>query len=479
MKEIFIERKEFLLRIGIRENGKLVESIVEEKKNEPIIGEIYKGRIKNILPSINSVFIDLGLNKEGYMYYSEELKAKGLKKGQDILVEVIKEPLNDKGAKLSSKVSIPGKYIVLNCYEKGINFSKRITDKQKKNEILDNIKLIDNVGITIRTEGANASIEEINKELNKLYLEFENLDRNMKYSPDIKKLYGEDLSLFKILRNSIGKESIKIYVDNKNDFDKVGSFIEGEENLTLEMYSGIRNLFDVYGLEKELLKLRHNKVNLPCGGYIVIDKTEAMYVIDVNSGKNVKGKSFNKTILETNLEAAEEIGSQIRVRNLSGIILIDFIDMRDRNQKSIVMNTLEESLSSDKGNIKIFPFTELDLVQIARKRQGKSIYEYMEENCGLCKGNGMILKLSYIQGLIRNEILRIQEENSIECFYIEVDSIYRERIQGDLFNFITEIEGLNKEIYLNYVDNIEGFKVEPLIFQSQKDNVSSYRVSLN
>lgn len=479
MKEIFIERKEFLLRIGIRENGKLVESIVEEKKNEPIIGEIYKGRIKNILPSINSVFIDLGLNKEGYMYYSEELKAKGLKKGQDILVEVIKEPLNDKGAKLSSKVSIPGKYIVLNCYEKGINFSKRITDEQKKNEILDNIELIDNVGITVRTEGSNASIEEINKELNKLYLEFENLDRNMKYSPEIKKLYGEDLSLFKILRNSIGKESIKIYVDNENDFDKVSSFIKDEENLTLEMYSGIRNLFDVYGLEKELLKLRHNKVNLPCGGYIVIDKTEAMYVIDVNSGKNVKGKSFNKTILETNLEAAEEIGNQIRVRNLSGIILIDFIDMRDRKQKSIVMDALEESLSSDKGNMKIFPFTELDLVQIARKRQGKSIYEYMEEDCGLCKGNGMILKLSYIQGLIRNEILRIQEENSIECFYIEVDSIYKERIQGDLFNFITEIEGLNKEIYLNYVDNIEGFKVEPLIFQSQKDNVLSYRVSLN
>ncbi|SFC30796.1 Rne/Rng family ribonuclease [Clostridium uliginosum] len=476
MKEIFIERREFLLRIGIREDGKLVESIVEEKKNEPIIGEIYKGRVKNILPAINSVFVDLGLDKEGYLYYSEELKSRDIKKGQDILVEVIKEPLNDKGAKLSSKVSIPGKYIVLTCYEKGINFSKRINDEDKKCEIVNKIELLKDVEITIRTEGANVSIDELQREINKLYEDFKNLDKSMKYSVDIKKLYGEDLSLFKLLRNSIGEELTKIYVDNEVDFQKVGAFINGEENLKLEIYSGVRNIFDFYGLEKELLKLRHNKVNLPCGGYIVIDKTEAMYVIDVNSGKNTKGKNFNKIILETNLEAAKEIGKQIRVRNLSGIILIDFIDMRDRTQKNVVMQQLENSLSSDKGNSRIFPFTELDLVQIARKRQGKSIYEYMEEDCLLCKGCGMILKLSYIEGLVRNEILRIQEGNSIECFYIEIDSVYKERIQGDIFNFIKEIEGLNKEIYLNYVDNIEGFKVEPLIFQSQKDNVARHKV---
>ena len=136
MKEIFIERREKLLRIALKYNNELIESIVEEKNNEPIIGEIYKGRIKNILPSINSIFVDLGLDKEGYMYYSNELKVKGIKKGEEILVEVIKEPINDKGAKLTSKVSIPGKYIVLNCYEEGIEFSKRIEDKEKKKEIL-------------------------------------------------------------------------------------------------------------------------------------------------------------------------------------------------------------------------------------------------------------------------------------------------------------------------------------------------------
>jgi len=477
MKEIFIERREKILRIAVKYNNELMESIVEEQKNEPIIGEIYKGRVKNILPAINSIFVDLGLDKEGYMYYSDELKEKGIKKGEEILVEVIKEPLNDKGAKLTAKVSIPGKYIVLNCYEEGIEFSKRIEDNLKKKEILENIAPLKDVSITIRTEGADVSLEILKKEINKLYEEFENIDKKMKYALGSKKLYGENLSLTKLLINSNYEEVTKIYVDNEMDFEKISHFIIGEDNFKLERYEGYRNLFDFYGLEKELLKLRHNKVNLPCGGYIVIDKTEAMYVIDVNSGKNIKENSFNKTILETNLEAAKEIGKQIRLRNLSGIIVIDFIDMRDKSQKEIIMNALKQSLKLDKGNVKIFPFTQLDLVQIARKRQGKSIYEYMEEECNICKGRGIILKLSYIEGLIKNEIIRIVEENSINCFHIQIDSVYKERIKEDIFDFIKQIDGLDKEIYLNYVDGIEGYKIEPLIFQGQKDNLKDYKVT--
>jgi ribonuclease G len=478
MKEIFIERREKLLRIAVKSNNELIESIVEEKKDEPIIGEIYKGRVKNILPAINSIFVDLGLDKEGYMYYSEELKEKGIKKGQEILVEVIKEPLNDKGAKLTSKVSIPGKYVVLNCYDEGINFSKRIEDNEKKNVILNNIMPLKNVGITVRTEGAEVSLEILKNEISKIYKEFENIDNKMQHSLGVKKLYGEDLSLTKMLNNCSGEEITKIYVDNDMDFNRISLVAEVQENLKVERYDGYRNLFDFYGVEKELLKLRHNKVNLPCGGYIVIDRTEAMYVIDVNSGKNIKERSFNKTILETNLEAAKEIGKQIRLRNLSGIIVIDFIDMRDKSQKDTVMEALKESLKSDKGNIKIFPFTQLDLVQIARKRQGKSVYEYMEENCTLCKGRGITLKLSYIEGLIKNEIIRMKEENSINCFHIQLDSIHKDKIKGDMFNFIKEIEALDKEIYLTYTDNIEGYKIEPLIFQGQKDILKDYKITV-
>ena len=201
-----------------------------------------------------------------------------------------------------------------------------------------------------------------------------------------------------------------------------------------------------------------------------------MYVIDVNSGKNIKGRSFDKTIFQTNLEAAKEIGKQIMLRNLSGIILIDFIDMRDQNQRFTIMKELKEALKNDKGNSRIYPFTELDLVQITRRRRGKSIYDSIEESCPLCKGSGNILKLSYIEDLIRNDILKSFEDNTIKSFFIELDSIYKEKVQGDIFNFLKNIDSLDKEIFLKFSDGIDGYKIEPLIFKNQKENLLDYKV---
>ena len=201
-----------------------------------------------------------------------------------------------------------------------------------------------------------------------------------------------------------------------------------------------------------------------------------MYVIDVNSGKHTKARDFNKTIFETNMEAAKEIGRQIKLRNLSGIIVVDFIDMRDEKQRPVVMKTIKKSLESDKGNTKIYPFTELDLIQISRRRKGKSIYEYLEESCKKCKSNGYILKLSYLENLIKNEILKAYKENSINDFYIELDESYKENVKEDLIGFLTRIDGLDKEIYLNFVENLEGYNLEPLIFASQKENYQSYKI---
>ena len=204
-----------------------------------------------------------------------------------------------------------------------------------------------------------------------------------------------------------------------------------------------------------------------------------MYVIDVNTGKNIKERNFEKTILETNVEAAHEIGKQILLRNLSGIIVIDFIDLRDKSHKSQVMRALKESLQEDIGNIMIFPFTELDLVQIARKRRGKSTYDYMEEVCSCCKGQGRLLKLSYVEEMIQNEIIRYSNENGINEFLIELEEVYEERVRGDIVSFLKNIDGLGKEIYINYVSGIEGYRVEPLIFQNQKANVEKYKIKLD
>lgn len=476
MRKIFIERREKSIRIAVENNNELEECFIEEKSSEPIYGEIYKGRVKNIVPAINSLFLDIGLDKEGYMYYSEDLKKLNIKKGDEFLVEVLKEPLNEKGAKLTNKFNIPGKYLVFTKGKNGISFSKRITDEVKKKLIEAEIEEVDGINIVVRTEAVNVPIEILKAERDKLKGILDEMNRKLNYSTELSKVYGEDVSLNKVLRDNITKGNLKIYVDNIEDETYVKSFLDGEKDIEIIVYDGLRTLFDYYNIEKEILKLRHNKVKLNCGGDIVIEKTEAMYVIDVNSGKNIKGRSLDKTILQTNLEAAKEIGKQIMLRNLSGIILIDFIDMRDHSQRGNVMKELKDSLKSDKGNSKIYPFTELDLVQITRRRRGKSIYDSIEDKCPLCKGSGNILKLSYIEDLIRNDILRSVEDNTIESFFIELDNIYREDVKGDLFSFLKNIDGLDKEMFLKFSEGIDGYRIEPLIFKNQKENLADYKV---
>ena len=475
MREIFIERDELLLRIAIKDNGRLVECFFEEISKDPKMGEIYKGRVKNIVPAINSIFVDIGLEKEAYMYYSNELKDSGIKKGDELLVEVIKEPLNNKGAKVSKNVSIPGRFMVLTLGESGINFSKRINSQEERDRISKVINEKDGYGITIRTEAVHAGDEDLLEEKLRLLSEFDIIINKLNYSLNLGKVYGENIILNKVIMENLGS-NCKIITNNDEDLREISSIIEVNKDIVIEKYNENISLFNHYGIEKEILKLRHKKVALNCGGNIVIDKTEAMYVIDVNSSKNIKGRSFDKTILETNLEAAKEIGRQIRLRNLAGIIVIDFIDMRDFSQKALVMDELKDALKEDKGNVKIFPFTELDLIQVARKRRGKSIYEYLEEGCKRCNKEGFVLKLSYIEKLIRNEVIKAEEENSIKSFYIELDKNYEAIVRGDEFSFLSNINSLDNEIYLNFVDGIEGYKIEPLIFNSQKENVKNYLV---
>lgn len=478
MKEILIERRGKTLRIAIKNKGKLLESIVDEEIDEPRIGELYKGRVKNIIPGTNSIFVDLGLDKEGYLYYSNELKRTGIKKGQEILIEVIKEPLNEKGAKLSTKFGIASKYMVLEK-GKGIEFSTRFKDDVKKALIAAELPEIDGAKLIVRTEAANVSIEELMHERNLLLKEYDEINRRMKYSTKLGKLYGENLAVSKVLRDKVGIDGANIIVNDEADFEFIKKYIKDDENVKLKLFDKGKNLFDFYDIERELLKLRHRKVVLPCGGSIIIEKTEAMHVIDVNTGKNIKERSFEKTILETNIEAAREIGRQILLRNLSGIIVIDFIDLRDKSHKAQVMKELKEALKDDCGNLKIYPFTELNLVQISRKRIGKSIYEYMEEKCPLCNGSGRLLKLSYLEGLIGNEISRYSHENGINEFFIEIEESYMDKIKGDLVSFLKNIDGLDKEIYINYITGIEGYRIEPLIFQNQKKNIEKYLINLD
>lgn len=434
MKEIFIERQKQILRIAIKEDNKLKECFIEEEIDEPMPGQIYKGKVQNIVPAIKSAFIDIGYEKNCYMYLDSKFNNTKLKKNEDIIVEVMKEDIGNKGAKVTNAFSIAGRYVVLETLHKDVKFSKKLYEEEIKSHIKENINKPEDVGITVRTNAASASIEHINEEIDKLYEIYKSILKDSRYSLKPKLLYSDEGIIDRILRDNLDENTHKIVVDNKKDYDYINEFIKNQTDIktSIEIYEAARTLLSFEGIEKEIEKLRNNKVFLKCGGYIIIDKTEAMYVIDVNSGKNIKNNSMRDTVLKTNLEAAEEIARQIILRNLSGIILVDFIDMDNQEDKVAVMQALTTGFEKDKNKTVIYPFTELNLVQIARRRRGKTIYEYMEESCSSCKGRGKRFRLSYLNQCMRNEVLKIDREQGIQDIYIELGKSYKKEVMDDL-----------------------------------------------
>ena len=478
MKEIFIERQRENVRIVLREDNHIKELFIEEDNKSPQVGEIYVGMVKNIIPAIKSAFVDIGWNKNAYLYLDKKFNNTHIKKGDYILVEVVKEDLNKKGPKVTNAITIPGRYTVLQILNNEITFSHKIKDEKIKRKIQNNIVKPKEVGILIRTEAINASIENINDEIRRLSDVYSSLIEKSKYKMNTGLLFQNGGIVGKILRDKLTDNISKIYLNSREDYVYVSEFLKeyGENNIKLNIYEGERNLLDYYAIEKEILSLRNKKVYLDCGGYIIIDKTEAMYVVDVNSGKNVKGNSMEKTIFTTNMEAADEICNQIILRNLNGIIVIDFIDMNNENLKEKVLDKLKQGLKRDKNKSVVYPFTELNLVQIARKRQGKTIYDYIEQPCKCCSGKGSIVSFSYMKLLIRNEIINILNMREIKDIYIELNKRYKDYIDKNRIQFISEVEALEKNIYINYIDAENQYKVEPLIFKNQIKDVEDLKI---
>lgn len=478
MREIYIERKDRLLRIAIKDDNKLTDCFIEEDNCEANPGEIYRGIVKNIVPAIKCAFIDIGFEKNCYMYIDKKFQNTNLKKGQELIVEVIKEEAGGKGAKVTNAFSIPGRYSVLMTMNHEISFSSKIKNDVFINEVLKKVEKPDDIGMMIRTNAIGMSIEEISSEFNELYKIYQEVMLRGKHSVKPGLLYSDEGVMSRVLRDSVNDDTVKVIVDSEEDYEYIKNYKKkkGDIQAAIDLYIERRTLFDYFGIEKEILKLRNDKVNLACGGNIVIEKTEAMYVIDVNSGKNVGNNALNKTALVTNLQAAAEIVLQIRLRNLSGIIIIDFIDVKDDTEKQQIINILREGFKNDKNKTVIYPFTELNLVQIARRRRGKNIHEFMEESCKECKGKGKKLKTSYLMMLIKNEVFKVDNEDSIHDIYIEINEGYRETINGDILGFVQEVNGLNKRIYLKFTTLVEYFRVEPLIFANQLQNVEQYKI---
>ncbi len=478
MEEIYIERENELLTIAIKKDNKLEEVFFEEDKDEPTPGKIYLGVIKEILPSAACIFIDIGFEKKAYMNIKKK-KYDSFKKGSSLLVEVMKERDGDKGPKVTSDVTIAGRYAVLLCNSRGVKFSKNLAEQNIfKKYIQENIHKSDDVGVMIRTNAINVDIAVINEEINSLYNKYCEIIKEAKYKLKPGVVYDGGGIIGRIIKDILTSSTNRLVTNNEDDYRVIEDFSLNKGDLDFELieYREQEDLLSYYNIDKEILSLRHEKVILKSGGNIVIQKTEAMYVIDVNTASNISGKNIGEVAIQTNIEAAEEIPKQIMLRNLGGIIIIDFVENQTKEESSRIVQVLKNGFKNDKKKTLVYFPTSLNLVQIARKKRGKTIYEYLEDNCLACRGKGKKLKLQYIKRNISNQLIRISSNFDVKNIYVEINEIYKEEIQGDIISFIISIGAIDKKVYINYLQNYEGIKVEAMIFASQTKKIEHLKV---
>ncbi|MFR1707907.1 MAG: ribonuclease E/G [Clostridium sp.] len=477
MKKIFIERQNRLLKIAVKYGDSLKECFIEEETDSPKVGDIYRGVVKNIVTSIKGAFIDVGYSKNCYLSLTEANYENTLKKGDEVMVEIIKEEIGKKGPKVTRSISLPGAYAVLTKEHNKLEISSKIKNKDFKELVESSISKPENIGIVIRTKAENIDISILREEIEELIHRYKDICNKFTYSSKVGPLYKDKGILSRILRNYT-EDGAQIFVDNYDDYFYYENLIKGKQlkNVHINFYEGPLSIFDNYGIEKEILALRHNKINLSSGGNIVLERTEAMNVVDVNTAKNIKNSLKDSSIVVTNKEAAKEIVKQIRLRNLGGIIVIDFVDMKSDEDKAVVLKVLQEEFKDDKHNTKIYPFTELNLIQITRKKYGKSICDYVFNSCEHCKGTGEKVSLKYLLSILRGKVNKIKLDQEIKNIYMELDKNYESEIKSDIITFAEELNALDCDIFIRFQESLDNFKVEPLIFHSQIEDMRELQV---
>ena len=384
MQEIIINKTENLKRIMLLQDGKLVEYYEEKSEHKRLEGNIYLGKIRNILPGIQAAFVDIGEGKNTFIQVKDlmpkqdqtketTVQIKDIKEiakpGMNIIVQVKKDASLSKGARVSTHISLTGKYIVFMPETDIITISQKIENEDKKIKLKEEVKklLPKNTGAIIRTSAENVDIKEIADEINSLNNEWNKIKKQATENNEIQLLYKVESIESKIIKDTISQEISKITVDDEeeqNAISKILKDLKQEKNIKLEK---VENALDKYSLETQIEKMGHRKVYLKCGGFITIDKTEALTAIDVNSGKYTGKENQEATILKVNKEATIEIAKQLKLRDIDGIIIIDYIDMKLEESKKEILELLKKEIKQDRSKIQILEFTKLNLLEITRK----------------------------------------------------------------------------------------------------------------
>lgn len=413
-------------RVAFLENGQVVELYIERKKGASMVGNIYKGKVIKILPGMQSAFVDIGLEKAAFLYVADIMteiegycrafldnEAEGfdlctkpahaeslsieelLQEGQEIIVQVSKDPIGTKGARVTSYITIPGRYIVLMPNVEHIGISRRIENEDIRSSLKNIASEIKpkGFGLIMRTACEDASQEEIRHDLDFLLLLWESIQGKKDKVPSPSLLYSDLDLVVRSVRDFMRHDVERLVIDSQDEYERLKEFANAYFPRLLEkieLYTGSEPIFDAFGIELDISRALGRKVWLKSGGYIVIDQTEAMTVIDVNTGKFVGKESLEDTIFKTNLEAVKEIAYQIRLRNIGGIIVIDFIDMERHENRERVFSAFVEAMKNDRAKNTIYNISELGIIQMTRKRVRESLGRVLCEQCPYCEGKGFV-----------------------------------------------------------------------------------------
>ena len=411
-------------RVALLESGQVIEFYVERRRDASFVGNIYKGKVVKILPGMQSAFVDIGLEKAAFLYvadiqtetdeYAPMFEEKDssidlvprrsraetpidevLQDGQELLVQVSKDPIGSKGARATSYITLPGRYLVLMPNVEHVGISRRIMSEEERSRlsaIVDRIKP-EGYGLIIRTASEGSPEEDLKKDLDFLVLLWENLQRKKDRVPARGLLYSDLDLVIRATRDLMSQDVERLVIDSREEYARVIEFVKTYFPKLLnkiELYEEAEPIFDAFGIELDISRALGRRVWLKSGGYIVVDQTEAMTVIDVNTGKFVGKEGLEDTILKTNLEAVKEIAYQIRLRNLGGIIIIDFIDMDKIENREKLFNAFSEAMKKDRAKNTILHVSELGLIQMTRKRVRESLGRTLCATCPYCEGKGFI-----------------------------------------------------------------------------------------
>jgi ribonuclease G len=424
-EEILINVTPQETRVAVVQAGTVQELLVERTANRGLVGNIYMGRVARVLPGMQSAFVDVGLERAAFLHVADIFEhrrpngepdkpiEKILAEGQPVLVQVLKDPIGTKGARLSTQLSVAGRMLVYLPQDPHIGISQKIEDENGRALLREKLRGLlpaeEKGGFIVRTLAETASPDELRSDIDYLrHLWGDIRGRSLGAQPP--RLLYQDLSLAqRLLRDMASDETTRVIVDSRESWQRLAEFAERyvpNVRSRVEHYSGERPLFDLYNIEPEIEKALSRRVDLKSGGYLIIDQTEAMTTIDVNTGGFVGSRNFDDTIFKTNLEAAQAIARQLRLRNLGGIIIVDFIDMDSEEHRAAVLTELNKALARDRTRITVNGFSPLGLVELTRKRTRESLAHVLCEPCPVCAGRGELKTARTVCYEILREILR-------------------------------------------------------------------------